>query len=183
MKYAKRQGYGKITYKDGGVYEGAWIDDRPFDKSAIEKSVEYVPEKLETFGMKEADWKTEYKDLDVREGYSVAGFKTDDRILGFIWKRDWDNGPGSKDYYSCGLRDESKSYYSIISGIRYQPESPYYGIQELEYQTLDLVERDEKGRIVFCGVHKDGVRHGLGSEFSYVDDKIIEIQGLWQNGM
>lgn len=183
VKFSKREGRGKITYKDGRIFEGKWLDDHPFDISAILEMAEFVPEKLDTFGVVEQDWVKEYQDFDVREGYSVAGFMTDGKIHGFMWKRDWDNGPGSEDDCSCGLRDENQSYYTVFSGIHYRPQRPREGIQEYEYKMLGLIERDEYGRIVFCGVHKDGMRHGLGSEFSYLDGSIEEVQGLWQNGV
>jgi len=183
IKYGKRVGFGKITYKDGSVYEGRWLDDHPLDIDLMMEMAEFVPEKLDTFGMVEKNWIKEYQDFDVREGYSVAGFKTDGRVHGFMWMREWDNGPGSVDCYSCGLCDEYKSYYSVFSGIHYKPERPGEGLKEYEYKMLGLIELDEMDRIVFCGVHKDGMRHGLGSEFSYADGKIIEVQGLWQNGV
>lgn len=182
-KFNKREGHGRIVYKDGTVYEGSWRDDHPFDIDIIMGMAEFVPEKLETFGVVKSDWIKEYQDFDVREGYSVAGFITDGVVHGFMWMRDWDNGPGSIDQYSCGLRDEYKSYYIVFSGIHYQPQRPRNGLEEYEYKMLGLIERDEDGRIVFCGVHKDGMRHGLGSEFSYVDGRIDEVQGLWQNGV
>lgn len=183
IKFNKREGRGKIVYKDGRVFEGKWVDDHPFDMDMILELAEFFPEKLDTFGVVKSDWKTEYQDFDVREGYSVAGFMTDGVVHGFMWKREWENGPGSEDDCSCGLRDEYKSYYTVFSGIRYQPQRSSKGLQEFDFKMLSLIERDYYGRIVFCGVHKDGMRHGLGSEFSYVDGRIEEVQGLWQNGV
>lgn len=183
VKFNKREGQGKITYKDGRVFEGKWLDDHPFDVDMIMEMAEFTPEMLDTFGVVERDWIKEYQDFDVREGYSVAGFITDGKVHGFMWMRDWDNGPGSKDRYSCGLRDEHKPYYVVFSGI--DVKLTRYGVdfREYDYEMPGLIERDEYGQIVFCGVHKDGVRHGLGSEFLCSNKGVVEVQGLWQNGV
>ena len=45
-----------------------------------------------------------------------------------------------------------------------------------------LIETDDEERVTFCGMHSDGKRHGLGSEFYYKDDEILEVRGLWQQG-
>lgn len=183
IKGAKRYGHGVMTYQDGHVYDGQWLNDMPFDEDLLIRTAEFTPEIIKDFCVKEASWTHEYRDLDVEEGHSDAGFAIDGKIHGFMWRRDWDDGPGSADYYYCGLVDDQLKKIGFICSIRYQPQRPYNGFQETEYMLPGLVERDNKGRIVFCGVHKDGVRHGLGSEFTYNDDgEITELQGLWQNG-
>ena len=144
---------------------------------------EFSPEMIDTFCEEKFSWVEEYNDLDVHGGSSRAGFKIDGCIRGFMWRRTWDNGPGSVDNCYCGLWDDRETKKTFVSYVRYQPERTI-GFMESDYKMTDLVERDAYGKIVFCGMHKDGVRHGLGSEFFYkTDGKIVEIQGLWQNGV
>lgn len=181
LRGAKRHGHGTMTYADGTTCSGQWLNDNPFDEEALLREAAFTPEKLETFGQVESSHTHEYKDLDVEEGYVVAGFTVDGHPRGFIWRRDWDDGPGSRDWCYCGLRDPQGGLYSFLCSLRYHPDGPSGGLQQSDYMSPNLLEK-ENGRIVFCGVHRDGVRHGLGSEFSYVGDKIIEQQGLWQNG-
>lgn len=182
IKGAKRHGHGVMTYQDGRVVDRQWLNDMSFDEDLLIRTAEFTPERIKDFCVKEASGTHEYRDLDVVEGHSDAGFAIDGKIHGFMWRRDWDDGPGSADYYYCGLVDDQLKKIGFICSIRYQPDRPFYGFMETEYMLPGLLERNG-GRIVFCGVHKDGVRHGLGSEFSYgIDGKITELQGLWQNG-
>lgn len=170
--------------QDDPVKNGPWLDDMPIDEDLLIRAAEFTPEKIKDFCVKEAFWTREYRDLDVEEGHSDAGFAVDGKIHGFMWRRDWNDGPGRADYYYCGLVDDQLHKSAFICSVRYQPDRPYNGFQETQYMLPGLVERDKRGRIVFCGVHKDGVRHGLGSEFSYsVSGKITELQGLWQDGV
>ena len=173
----QRSGFGVMTYPDGHVFDGKWVKDSPFDDVGLMKTAEFTPDMIKNFGMKDAEWVNSHMDWDVQEGYWKAGFLVDDVICGFSWQCDWEDSAFSDDrwrWYRCGL------------GKDFSVEVRSDGIKESEYLYLlpDLFERDEKGRVIFCGVHKDGVRHGLGSEFIYNDDgKITELQGLWQNGV
>lgn len=183
IRKSKRSGHGVMTYSDGHVYDGQWLDDQPFDEDLMFQMAEFTPEKIKDFCEKKGSWTQEYRDLDVREGFSDAGFAIDGRIHGFMWRHEWDDGPGSVDYYYCGLVDDQLKNYGFLCSVRYQLGRPYYDVMVSDYMPSVLLEHDDKGRIVFCGVHKDGVRHGLGSEFTYNEKgEISAFQGLWQNG-
>ena len=176
VTHYKRSGYGVMTYPDGHMFDGKWVDDEPFDDVSLMKAAEFTPDLIKTFGMQDAQWVNSHMDWDDQEGYWEAGFVADDIIYGFSWRCEWKESAFSDDRWStyrCGLGKE----FSVSVTSRSITES------EDLYLLPELLERDDKGRIVFCGIHKDGVRHGLGSEFTYNDDgEITELQGLWQNG-
>ena len=165
-----------MTYPDGHVFDGKWVNDSPFDDIELMRTAEFTSDMIKNFGMKDAEWVNSHMDWDDQEGYWEAGFMVNGEMRGFSWRCDWKDSAFSDDRWSsyrCGLGKE----FSVSVGSRSITES------EDLYLLPELLERDDKGRIVFCGVHKDGVRHGLGSEFTYNDDgEITEIQGLWQNG-
>ena len=176
VTHYKRSGYGVMTYPDGHMFDGKWVNDEPFDDVSLMKAAEFTPDLIKTFGIQDAEWVNSHMDWDDQEGYWMAGFMADDIIYGFSWRCEWKESAFSDDRWStyrCGLGKE----FSVSVTSRSITES------EDLYLLPELLERDDKGRIVFCGVHKDGVRHGLGSEFTYNDDgEITELQGLWQNG-
>lgn len=176
VTHYKRSGYGVMTYPDGHVFDGKWVNDSPFDDIELMRTAEFTSDMIKNFGMKDAEWVNSHMDWDDQEGFWEAGFMVNGEMRGFTWRCDWSESGYTGDrghYYSCGLGKA----FSV------QVYSDHIKESEDLYLLSDLLERDEKGRIVFCGVHKDGVRHGLGSEFTYHDDgKITELQGLWQNG-
>ena len=142
---------------------------------------EFTPEKIKDFCEKKISWTREYQDLEVEEGYDDAGFAVDGKIRGFKWRVDWNDIHRRQAYHLCGLIEDEGNDFACW--IRYQPEWSMYGFQESKNMSPTLLERDARKRIIFCGLHKDGVRHGLGSEFTYNNKgEIAELQGLWQNG-
>ena len=72
---------------------------------------------------------------------------------------------------SCGVKYE----------LRGSSDAAY--IYEVGDPDIDLlIEKDKEGNVTFCGMQRNGKRHGLGSEFQYDGDELTEFQGLWQNG-
>ena len=136
-------------------------------------------------------------DVEEYYEYHVRGFKEDGKFKGFVWI-EWDidfsaaYSPLTRHF--IGLVQEEKVYSDdleeevpeLLCGVKYS----VHGLK-LDYPVRvkgDIpenlrIEKDEQGRVTFCGMQKDGLRDGLGSEFSYPEEgKIVEFQGFWQKG-
>ncbi len=74
---------------------------------------------------------------------------------------------------------------ALRCGVKYELRGSSKNAEVSIQKPLDhrlLVERDQEGRVTFCGAQFKGQRHGLGSEFSYKPRVLTELQGLWQYG-
>lgn len=120
-------------------------------------------EKIKCFGI--------VKDPNPCEMVETAGFIKDGRIDGFGWSVIDRLGPCDHvRLFTVGLVPE----YSVeaLCGVVYYDDVFSVGGDKVT-QCGDspekhlLIEYDNNGRISFCGMHENGVRSGLGSEFTY----------------
>lgn len=123
--------------------------------------------------------------------YYRAGLMRDGKIEGFEWCEAWAFD------YPYDYKESVTGYHGLTEdgreGMRHlrcgaergEPRSDI--LSPHERGTADpaiLVERDEEGGITYCGMHRNGVRHGLGTAFTYIGERRVkELQGVWQNGL
>lgn len=134
-------------------------------------------------------------DVEEYHDYDVVGLG-DDQPRGFVWI-EWDmRFSGAFDplsrHFSGWVAEEPEMNDDLDErvpvlryGVKYQMRDSHLDTQVREIGEKDdnlLVETDSEGRITFCGMQCDGQRHGLGSEFYYKGDDLLEVQGLWQQG-
>ena len=149
---------------------------------------------LNTFGR--LHWRNDYTmshgDFDCYVELDVWGFIADGKVSGYAWSRNESQGPleDSSWYKCCGVLKEEYEYDSehecrvprFACWISYR-----IGREKIDLRGVVppevLVERDEKERITFCGLQKNGLRHGLGTEFYWKEGKIDRVfQGYWEEG-
>ncbi|MBP5542086.1 MAG: hypothetical protein J6X88_10625 [Bacteroidales bacterium] len=130
-------------------------------------------------------------DLYEYDHLQVYGAMTDDHIQGFVWMEHQINFSGvylPRCRHMVGLTEDSYCYNTDLEepvptlrcGVFYQEDIKPRLVGDPTPELL--IERDSHERIVFCGLHRDGRRHGPGSEFRY-SRGITEIQGFWQDGV
>jgi len=149
---------------------------------------------INTFGR--LHWRNDYTmshgDFDCYVELDVWGFITDGVVKGYAWAVYESQGPmDDPDWYKCcGVLKEEYEYDSqhecrvpnFACWISYRIGRDKIVLRGVVPPEV-LVERDEKERITFCGMQKNGLRHGLGTEFCWEDDKIDRaFQGYWEEG-
>ena len=144
-------------------------------------------------------WRNEYTmdhgDFDCLCTLDVQGFMKDKHFYGYAWLDRYNTGhPLAGDpvrTFRCGiLKDEYEKDYGLDCHAPTLDYGLYYDISENTIR-IDgdprpeiLIEKDSEGRITFCGMQRDGIRHGLGTEFTYVDGKLkLPLKGYWKNGV
>lgn len=148
---------------------------------------------------------TLYGDYECYNEYKVSGFKVDGHPNGYVWietdNEVWedheDEGAQNGTSYSCGIVDDD--YIHLSYGVDYsdRTNSPrliigsgktlrerFFSSEagKVEIPKELLIEKDDQGRAVFCGMQKDGLRHGLGTEFQWEGDHFSVFKGYWEGG-
>ena len=144
---------------------------------------------------------TLYGDYDCYNEYEVFGFKEDGHPVGYVWieteNEVWedheDEGAQGGTSYYCGL--VADDYIHLSYGVDYsdRTNSPRLIIgagrtlrerfsSGVEIPKELLIEKDDQDRVVFCGMQKDGLRHGLGTEFQWEGDCFYVFKGYWEEG-
>ena len=147
---------------------------------------------------------TLYGDYDCYNDYEVCGFKVDGHPVGYVWIKTanevWedheDEGAQKGISYYCGLVGDD--YLHLSFGVDYsdRTNSPRLIIGagktlrerfssdagKVEIPKELLIEKDNQERVVFCGMQKDGLRHGLGTEFQWEGDRFSVFRGYWEEG-
>ena len=131
-------------------------------------------------------------DLEEYHSYTVYGKLVDGRPHGFVWITH--NIDFSSTYipvrrHMAGLvypdyrhnSDLEKETPILCCGVYYQEGSNILPVGEPNPSLL--IEHDTKDRITFCGMQQDGLRHGLGSQFTYNKHGVSELQGIWITGI
>lgn len=149
---------------------------------------------LKTFG--NLNWRNHYTmshgDVDCYAELDVWGFIADGKVSGYAWSREENEGAleDSYTYRCCGFLKEEYVYDSTLNC--HVPEFACWVPFRIGWAKTDLrgevppevlAERDDQGRITFCGMQMNGLRHGLGTEFYWKDGKIDSVfQGYWEEG-
>ena len=137
----------------------------------------YIHALLDTYTMHYNSYDaTDHPDYSGYSKWYRWGFSRNSRLYGFIFKQNvYNDNPYDDDAYtdSAGLTEDG---IRIVHGVTDSGEF----IGSLLPPEL-LVERDEKDRVIYCGQHKNGVRHGLGVTIKY-GPQVYWTRGFWQNG-
>lgn len=151
--------------------------------------------KLEAENYRRTFWAM--SDVEEYHDYHVRGFMEDGKFKGFVWI-EWDIDFSSAyiplTRHFIGLVNEEKVYNDdleqkvpeLLCGVKFSVHGSKldYSVRVIGDIPENLcIEKDDQDRVTFCGMQKDGMRDGLGSEFSYPEEgKIVELQGFWQKG-
>ena len=134
-------------------------------------------------------------DLDEYHSMSVSGIEEDGRIRGFVWierKIDFSAAYIPLTHYVFGIvhdaymhdKELETEVPKVRAGVEYLHRK---GVADRisvisESPSELLIERDADGRVVFCGMHQVGLRHGLGVAFIYDANVVVQQRGIWQSG-
>ena len=152
---------------------------------------------LDTFYWEELvnEYTMDHGDFDCEASLDIQGFRKGKLFYGYAWLEKYNTGhPLAGDPYRswrCGiLKDEYERDGSLDCqapvldcGVKYDIKENLINI-EGEIRPELLIEKDANGLIVFCGMQKDGLRHGLGTEFNYEDGVLKSVfKGYWTAGV
>lgn len=177
--------------------DGGDAEKRMEAASILGREEQFEAERMNTFGRLE--WENEYTvghgDFDCHAYLHAYGFIVGKKMAGYVWTQRYDSGHPLDDspfsVYRCGLVAEEYKEDStletkvpdVICGVRYKVGGTFAEPFGKIPDDL-LVETDADGRATFCGMQRDGVRHGLGIEFHFEDGILRSVrQGYWQHGI
>lgn len=145
-------------------------------------------------------------EADTEQGDFKAGFKYQGRFTGLVWQKTYKTHGGTSCSSYVGIADADGLLWCDLKNktvtvdildwvpeiLPYNASAVYYGsgagptllFNQNNAPSMLLVETDQENRCTFCGMHYDGIRHGLGSQFfhSGTGKRFSELQGLWKDG-
>ena len=152
---------------------------------------------IENFGMEHfGDDIKVMSDLYEYHDFKVCGVKEDGAISGFGWiehRIEFSGAYMPLTRHSVGIIGKEKmnnsdlkyNTHAVVSGVKYIDRSDYSEKLFIVDDTPTdlLLEYDDDGRIIFCGMQEEGKRHGLGVEFVHEGKLVKQQRGIWQNGV
>jgi len=152
---------------------------------------------LNTFGHE--FWYNHYTqcggDVDCYVSLAVYGFKANNLFSGYVWfNENGEDMDGDWRFTACGILEDTYQYdYQQERDVPKLACRIVYKMGATKLKVLGdlpkelLVEEENvtpsEKRITFFGMQKNGLRHGLGTEFHWKDDQLDDaLKGYWEDG-